>query len=429
MKRFAALFLAMILALSLLVGCGPKNNNQQNDGKTPDGDGDSQTSELSGEITYMTATPIYAKMSNEINAEFNKLYPNVKVNIEHVSDNYESVLKAKMGSNSAPDVFTWQGYLAMKDFVNGGKVADLSNEGFDELVLPNFLPAGQMDGKQYGIPTMVQSVGLLYNKDVFEEAGITEVPRTVSALKEAIEKVKAIGVQPFSSGLKEQWVCYDLFWFAQTPVMDDMMGWYDAMNAGTGSFMTDKMADVFEIFDLLYANSGDKPLADDFAEMAHQLAAGDAAMAVQGDWTYDETQKIDPDANLGMIGFPVDEDPANSTVLADAAEILYISADSENKEAAVAFVKWMLSKEGAEFLGSLTNTPSTSAAHPSIEANPFAAAADQWINDGNKTAAFAWNYWAPGIMDVVGKNMQEYFMGNMTLEELTADLDAQWVAP
>ena len=48
MKRFAALFLAMILALSLLVGCGPKNNNQQNDGKTPDGDGDSQTSELSG---------------------------------------------------------------------------------------------------------------------------------------------------------------------------------------------------------------------------------------------------------------------------------------------------------------------------------------------------------------------------------------------
>ena len=95
----------------------------------------------------------------------------------------------------------------------------------------------------------------------------------------------------------------------------------------------------------------------------------------------------------------------------------------------MAFVKWMLSKEGAEFLGSLTNTPSTSAAHPSIEANPFAAAADQWINDGNKTAAFAWNYWAPGIMDVVGKNMQEYFMGNMTLEELTADLDAQWVAP
>ena len=156
--------------------------------------------------------------------------------IEHISDNYEAVLKTQMASSNAPDIFSWQGYLAMVPFVEDNKVADLSNESFDSIVFPNFLESGKKDGRQYGIPTIMQSLGLLYNKDVFEKAGITEIPRTISALKEAVEKIKAIGVQPFTSGLKDQWVCYDLFWFAQTPVMDDMMGWYNAMNEGKASF-------------------------------------------------------------------------------------------------------------------------------------------------------------------------------------------------
>lgn len=434
MKKKLAMLLLVTMLVSCLAGCGNGDaqesntlSNEENKEETgEETDEESGAEEIAGEITYMTATPIYAKMNAEINAELQKVYPNLTVNIEHISDNYEAVLKTKMESNSAPDVFTWQGFYAMNDFVESGRVADLTNEGFEELVLPNFLESGKSGDKLYGIPTIMQSVGLLYNKDVFEQAGVTELPATVSELEEAVEKVKAIGVQPFSSGLKEQWVCYDLFWFAQSPVMEDMQAWYDSMNAGTGTFMHDKMGDMFSQFDMIYENSGDKPLSDDFAELAHQLAAGEAAMAIQGDWTYDETVKIDPDANLGMIGLPVDENPENAAILADSAEILFVSADSEKKDLAIAFIKWMLSKEGSEYLGSLTHAPSTSTAKPVIELNPFADSANTWINEGKKTASFAWNYWAPGIMDVIGKDMQEYFMGSMTLEEMVADLDAQW---
>ncbi|NLM76026.1 MAG: extracellular solute-binding protein [Clostridiaceae bacterium] len=434
MKKLMAFFLVVVLLLTMAAGCAksqapvstPDGQNQtdQTDSKTDSND--STDNEISATITYLTSQPLYAKNSDAINEELHKVHPKINVIIEHISDNYEAVLKTQMASSNAPDIFSWQGYLAMVPFVEDNKVADLSNESFDSIVFPNFLESGKKDGRQYGIPTIMQSLGLLYNKDVFEKAGITEIPRTISALKEAVEKIKAIGVQPFTSGLKDQWVCYDLFWFAQTPVMDDMMGWYNAMNEGKASFRTERTEKMFELFDFIYENSGDKPLSSDFAEMCHQLAAGTAAMAVQGDWAYEETQKIDPNANLGMMGLPVSEDPAESAIMADSAEILFVSEQSENKEAAVAFIKWMLSKEGAEYLGSITKTPSTSSLKPVIELNPFAADANKWVNDGNKAVPFAWNFWAPGIMDVVGKNIQAYFSGSITLDEFFEDLDNQW---
>ena len=172
--------------------------------------------------------------------------------------------------------------------------------------------------------------------------------------------------------------------------------------------------------------NSDKPLSDDFAELCHWIASGTSAMAIQGDWAFEETQKIDPDANLGMVGLPVSENAEDATMLVDSAEILYVSEDSQNKAGAVAFLKWMMSKEGAQFLGNLTGTPSTSAADPEIKMSPFAEETQEWIADGGKTAAFAWNYWAPGLQDVVGKNLQEYFSGNMSLDQMFEDLDSQW---
>lgn len=426
MRRATAFLAALTLAAAALAGCGQSaSDNKGADKAAKESNTASSGSEIKGTVTYMTAVPTYAKASNEIAAEVKKIYPDLDVKIEHVSDNYEAVLKAKMSSNSAPDIFKWSGFLGMKPMVEGNKVADLSDEGFEELIQPAYIESGKCDGKQYGIPTISQSVGLLYNKDVFKKAGITEPPKTISELKSAAEKVKEIGVQPFSSGLKEQWVCYDMFWFTQSPFLD-MAKWYDDMNAGTASFKNEHSEEMFSLLDYIYKNSGDKPLSDDFAELCHQLAGGDTAMAVQGDWAYEETQKIDPDANLGMVGLPVSENPEEATMLVDSEEILFVSEDSPNKEGAVAFLKWMLSKEGAEFLGNLTGTPSVSAAEAEIEMSPFAEETQKWVADGGKTAPFAWNYWAPGIQDVVGKNMQEYFSENMTADQMFEDLDAQW---
>ena len=205
-----------------------------------------------------------------------------------------------------------------------------------------------------------------------------------------------------------------------------MMAWYDSMNVGEASFKNDKTDDIFALFDLIYQNSGDKPLSSDFTEMCHQLGTGEAAMALEGDWAYDEAIKVNPEANIGMAGLPIDDDPNNATVLTDVAEVLFVSEQSEHKEAAIDFLKWVLSKEGAEVMCAISNTGSPSSANPEINLTAFAADGNKWINEGKKSAPFAWSYWAPGIMDLAGKDLQAYFSGTMTQEQMIADLDAQW---
>ncbi len=433
MRKIISIFAVVLSIAMMFSACGggkpaPASGNSSPDASVSPVASESQKAPTKENvtITYLTGIPLYAKNGADINAEFQKTNPNITVKIEHVSDNYEAVLKTKLVTENPPDIFNWQGYLAMKPFVEGGQVVSLDGTGIEAMLYPNFVESGKMDGKFYGVPTQIQTIGLLYNKDVFKKAGVAEVPKTVSALKEAVTKINAIGVQPFASGLKEQWVCYDLFWFAQSPHVGDMLSWNNDMNAGKGTFMNDNMPAMFELFDFIYANSGSKAMSSDFAEMCHQIASGTAAMGIQGDWSYEETMKIDPNANVGMIGLPIDENAENATVLADVAEVLYVSSASKNQEAAQTFIKWILSKEGATFLGAMTKTPSPSNAKPDIELNPFARDGSQWVADGKKTAIFAWDYWAPGIMDIAGKNLQAYFTKAMTLEELVADLDAQW---
>lgn len=432
MKKVLATALASLMAVSALAACSqtsseaPTRSEDQSSSTVSTSVSEPEQTKEPVTINYLTSSMQYAKASSQINEELQKVYPYLTVNIEHIADNYEAVLKTKLQTDSAPDVFSWQGYVAMKPYVEAGHVVDLTNSGVKECLLDNFAQAGTLDGKLYGVPTQTQTFGLLYNKDALEKAGIAEPPATVTELKDAIEKLNAAGIQPFASGLKEQWVCYQWFWYAQSPVVDDMMAWYDSMNVGEASFKNDKTDDIFALFDLIYQNSGDKPLSSDFTEMCHQLGTGEAAMALEGDWAYDEAIKVNPEANIGMAGLPIDDDPNNATVLTDVAEVLFVSEQSEHKEAAIDFLKWVLSKEGAEVMCAISNTGSPSSANPEINLTAFAADGNKWINEGKKSAPFAWSYWAPGIMDLAGKDLQAYFSGTMTQEQMIADLDAQW---
>lgn len=44
------------------------------------------------------------------------------------------------------------------------------------------------DGEYYGFPINLQSISYVYNKDMFEEAGISELPDTFEELQDAWRK-------------------------------------------------------------------------------------------------------------------------------------------------------------------------------------------------------------------------------------------------
>ena len=72
-----------------------------------------------------------------------------------------------------------------------GKLMDLSayagGQGYTEAALRS----GQVNGIQYGLPWTTGSIGLAANKQILDEAGVTEMPETIAEFEAALVKIKA----------------------------------------------------------------------------------------------------------------------------------------------------------------------------------------------------------------------------------------------
>ncbi|WP_233548725.1 extracellular solute-binding protein [Galactobacter valiniphilus] len=83
-------------------------------------------------------------------------------------------------ADTTPDVVE-VGNTQSPTFTYAGAFADVSDM-YDELggdkLLKSFVEVGSVDGKKFTLPYYFGSRYAFYRKDVWKEAGITEVPRT-----------------------------------------------------------------------------------------------------------------------------------------------------------------------------------------------------------------------------------------------------------
>ncbi|WP_411125872.1 ABC transporter substrate-binding protein [Streptomyces sp. x-19] len=122
-------------------------------------------------------------------ARFQKLHPNITVKaVGNVSDDtMNQALRA--GGSDAPDVVSSFTTNNVGQYCSSGMWADLDpflkKTGVDKTkVFPKtLLDYTQYRGRQCALPLLADAYGLYYNKDAFEEAGITRPPRTMSELK------------------------------------------------------------------------------------------------------------------------------------------------------------------------------------------------------------------------------------------------------
>lgn len=88
--------LSVLLVAGLFAGCAPKASD------TPAASSDPK--DVEGEITVITQrTDIVDTVFQDYAKEFNKLYPNVKVNFQALAD-YEGQIKIRMGTRDYGDV-------------------------------------------------------------------------------------------------------------------------------------------------------------------------------------------------------------------------------------------------------------------------------------------------------------------------------------
>lgn len=129
---------------------------------------------------------------------------------------YQTALQQSIREPEAPGMFTWWSGSQLETLVENGVIEDLTDLWAD-YIIPAGVPEGvadafTFDGKIYAAPYCALYTTVLYNKDCFEQAGITEIPTTFDEFLDACDKLVAAGITPI--GLKnDSWASF--IWFQQ----------------------------------------------------------------------------------------------------------------------------------------------------------------------------------------------------------------------
>ncbi|KFG71287.1 extracellular solute-binding protein [Streptomyces mutabilis] len=113
-----------------------------------------------------------------------------------IGDKVQTALKADR--TDGPDVIE-VGNTQVPQYAEGGRLQDLTLESMRDWGMEDWLPGlaepGQWMSRQFGIPWYAANRVVIYRKDLFEKAGITEPPRTREEWLAATEKLDSGGDQ------------------------------------------------------------------------------------------------------------------------------------------------------------------------------------------------------------------------------------------
>jgi raffinose/stachyose/melibiose transport system substrate-binding protein len=122
---------------------------------------------------------------------------NIKVNVTlemPSSDQYESVLQARLAGDDAPDLYTLHANI-IGLYNKAGHLTDLSSEPLAAKIYENVKATVSVDGKLLAVPIESQAWGVLYNKTIFEDCGLTP-PNTLTELKAVCKRSKPKATRP-----------------------------------------------------------------------------------------------------------------------------------------------------------------------------------------------------------------------------------------
>ncbi len=303
-KRILLSLFAIVLVLSVaLAGCSSNNSK-----------GSSNT-EPKKEVT-LDVFQFKVEFKDQFEAlakKYEATHPGVKINITTVGggEDYGAALKSKFASGKEPAIYNVGGPQDVEDWK--AKLADLSDTKAASVALQGTLTGVTKDSKVLGLPYNQEGYGLIYNKAVFEKAGIdpkgiTDFASLESAVKKLDAKKNELGLKAvFALPAKETWVTgLHLSNVFLAPEFDN-----DVLKAFSAKKVEFKYADAFKkVLDLQNNYSVQPTVSLDYSQQVEELfSLQKVAMIQQGNWAYGSVAGIDQsfaDNNIGILPIPVE---------------------------------------------------------------------------------------------------------------------------
>ena len=395
--------------------------------------------DITADLKFLThRTDIVDTRFQDYIAEFQKLYPNVTITYEAITDYAEDVT-IRLTTGDWGDICMIPTTVQKSElpgiFIPFGTVEGV---GVNYDYLNNFA----YDNKVYGIPSTVNAQGIVYNKRIFEEAGVTDIPRTPDEYLDALQKIKDnTDAIPMYTNFAAGWT----------------MGAWDAYIAGSATGDPDFMNNVivhskdpfadrgdqtgpFAVYNTLYEAVArglieDDPTTTDWESCKGMINRGEIGTLVLGSWAVTQMQGAgdNPD-DIGYMPFPI---TVNGKQYASAGpDYCYginVNSSDDEKIAALLYVKWLTEEsnfaydEGGIPVAKGAQYPPTLASFDGIELvidNPAPAGEETLFNEVNTESELGINMENTHVQRVVEAAMDQ----NETMNDIVADWNAKWSA-
>lgn len=284
------------MATAMFAGCGSKESEEESSASKTESSGpyDHEAIENAGDITI---TMMVSGVATENDFETEVLpelvkekWPNVTLEVTKLpDDNYYTSLKTKLASGECPDIILTQPMYAGSNscyaLADAGYLAPLNDMDWADNM--SGLEAVTYDDNIVTCTAGVSILGTYYNKDMFEECGITEVPSTWDEFLDACEKLKAAGHQPIVMGDKDMYVMqFGLYQIACNEIYSKNAEYDDELRTGDASFTDEGTWDtVLEMYNELYEKGyidSSQTLGLGASQAIQEFIDGNAAMTFDG---------------------------------------------------------------------------------------------------------------------------------------------------
>ena len=449
MKKKKVLALALVAAMALsATACGGEKTDSNGGTETSDASLKSYADiKLGEDFTDLTATitmfnhrtdldsaDYNGKTWSEYLSDFNEMYPNITVEIT-TDTNYADDALTHLQSG---DYETIMGIPAVDKadlstyFMSYGDLDTMKDQ-------VNYATTWEYGKEVYGVPSTATTQGIVYNKKVFEEAGITELPKTPDEFIAALQKIKDnTDAIPLYTNYAAEWT----------------MGAWDAYigNNATGdvTYMNQKLihtqdpfqdygdeTHAYAVYKILYDAVADGLIEDDYTTTDWEgckgmINNGEIGCMVLGSWAYPQMEAAgDNGADIGYMAFPISIDGKQyASAGADYSYGINVNATNDEKQAALIFVKWLTEKSGYSYnedglpvqAGS-TDTKLSFDGVTFLEDEPALEGEEDYLNELNSDSELNINNGGNSkIMEII----EHAANGDKTFDEIMADWNAAW---
>ncbi|WP_046179530.1 ABC transporter substrate-binding protein [Domibacillus tundrae] len=422
-KKTFMLSSALLLGLT---GCSTSNTDQGSSSDDAANTDQITVNVYQGKVEFKT-------QFEELAAAYEEENPDVNINVETVGggSDYAGTLKAKFASGDEPTIYTIAGQVDIDQYRD--RLTDLNDTEAAGLALDGTLDGVTRDGEVLGMPVNLEGYGLIYNKNVFEEAGVDAASiKTMDDLAKAAKKIDSkkedLGLDAvFALAAKEKWVPgnHGSNVFLAPDFNNDPFKAYEAKEVPFGH------GDEFKQYLDLQNQYSVQPVNNlDYSQQVEELfSTGRVAIIQQGNWIYPTVEGMDPElaeSGMGIMPIPVNGE-TKMPVGVPSYYVVNKKSEEEQQQAAKDFIDWMYTSDvGKEtVLSEFKFIPAYEGYDAEGIADPLSKEIYQYSQDGN-TSAWVFPNYPVGWSDQLGAEIQKYFAEEATWDEVVKNMQSEW---